>query len=84
MKIVFDSFSKISSEISKDNCLHYASQMLQPLYKVSEGFAGKVIPGELSTLYYILNLVFPPIFFLVRCYCSYHVDMNWSCSNFHL
>ncbi|KAE8036875.1 hypothetical protein FH972_009508 [Carpinus fangiana] len=46
MKIVFNSFSKISSEISQDNCLLYAPQMLQPLYKVCEGFAGKVIPDD--------------------------------------
>ena len=49
MKIVFNSFEKISSQISPDDCLHYAYEILLPLYKVCEGFAGKVIPGEFGS-----------------------------------
>jgi U3 small nucleolar RNA-associated protein 20 len=51
MKIVFNSFAKISSEIIQDDCLHYAYDILLPLYKVCEGFAGKVIPGEFGSHY---------------------------------
>lgn len=45
MEIVFNSFGTIMSQISKDDCLHYAHMVLLPLYKVSEGFAGKVVAG---------------------------------------
>ncbi|KAK9281533.1 hypothetical protein L1049_004436 [Liquidambar formosana] len=50
MKIVFNSFKKISSQIGQDDCQHYAIQMLLPLYKVCEGFAGKVIPDDVKQL----------------------------------
>lgn len=50
MKIVFNTFAKVSSQISRDDCLHYAYPFLQPLYKVCEGFAGKVIPDDTKQL----------------------------------
>ena len=50
MKILFSSFEKISSQISLDDCLHYALEILLPLYKVCEGFAGKVIPDDIKQL----------------------------------
>ncbi|KAH7523135.1 hypothetical protein JRO89_XSUnG0085500 [Xanthoceras sorbifolium] len=50
MGIVFNSFRLISSEISPDYCRRYASQMLPSLYKVSEGFAGKVISDDMKQL----------------------------------
>lgn len=46
MKIVFNSFRTISKTIGQEECQHYAFEMLLPLYKVREGFAGKVISGE--------------------------------------
>ncbi|RHN69146.1 hypothetical protein MtrunA17_Chr3g0121561 [Medicago truncatula] len=53
MGIVFNSFGKIMAQIqiiSKDDCLNYAHVVLLPLYKVSEGFAGKVIADDLKKL----------------------------------
>ncbi|XP_059666315.1 uncharacterized protein LOC132312087 [Cornus florida] len=59
MKIVFDSFRSVSSRIidlkgESQTCdnesRHYAYQMLLPLYKVCEGFAGKVIPDDVKQL----------------------------------
>lgn len=55
MGIVFDSFKSIMSQMSLDDCLHYASEVLLPLYKVSEGFAGKVIPGKLLSSLLLIN-----------------------------
>lgn len=45
MKIVFNCFSMISSAVGAEVSLTYAVHLLDPLYKVSEGFAGKVISG---------------------------------------
>ncbi|XP_021290199.1 small subunit processome component 20 homolog isoform X1 [Herrania umbratica] len=50
MRIVFNSFRKILPEIGKDDCRHYASYMMLPLYKVCEGFAGKIIHDDLKQL----------------------------------
>lgn len=60
MKIVFNTFRSISpkifdqfdvsSKIGEDDCQNYAYQMLLPLYKVCEGFAGKVIPDDVKQL----------------------------------
>ncbi|KAJ1406610.1 hypothetical protein SESBI_24968 [Sesbania bispinosa] len=50
MGIVFNSFGNIMSQISKDDCLHYAHVVLLPLYKVCEGFAGKVIADNIKKL----------------------------------
>ncbi|XVF65313.1 hypothetical protein PTKIN_Ptkin09bG0238000 [Pterospermum kingtungense] len=50
MRIVFNSFQKILPEISQDDSRHYASQMMFPLYKVCEGFAGKIITDDLKQL----------------------------------
>ncbi|XP_040994151.1 small subunit processome component 20 homolog [Juglans microcarpa x Juglans regia] len=50
MKIIFNCFSKISSQISRDDCLHYVPEILLPLYKVCEGFSGKVIPDDIKQL----------------------------------
>lgn len=49
MRIVFNSFGNIMMQISQndcqDDCLLYAHVILLPLYKVCEGFAGKVVTG---------------------------------------
>ncbi|CAK8567091.1 unnamed protein product [Lathyrus sativus] len=53
MEIVFNSFGKLMAQIqisSMDDCLHYAHVVLLPLYKVSEGFAGKVVADNLKKL----------------------------------
>ncbi|OMO88554.1 Down-regulated-in-metastasis protein [Corchorus olitorius] len=50
MRIVFNTFQGILPEISQDDSRHYASQMILPLYKVCEGFAGKIITDDLKQL----------------------------------
>ncbi|XP_031259480.1 small subunit processome component 20 homolog isoform X1 [Pistacia vera] len=50
MKIVFNSFRLISSEIGPSHCQLYAYQMLPSLYKVCEGFAGKLITDDMKQL----------------------------------
>ncbi|XP_054807809.1 U3 small nucleolar RNA-associated protein 20 isoform X1 [Prosopis cineraria] len=50
MGIVFNIFKSVMSQISQDDVLHYASEVLLPLYKVCEGFAGKVIPDNVKQL----------------------------------
>ncbi|KAL3724550.1 hypothetical protein ACJRO7_029686 [Eucalyptus globulus] len=43
LKIVFDIFRKFSSQIGGEDAVHYAYQLLLPLYKVCEELTGKVI-----------------------------------------
>ncbi|KAL6881997.1 hypothetical protein ACP4OV_011469 [Aristida adscensionis] len=50
MKIVFNCFSMISSALGSEESLTYAVHLLTPLYKVSEGFAGKVIGDDVKQL----------------------------------
>ncbi|KAL5994511.1 hypothetical protein ACLOJK_024564 [Asimina triloba] len=50
MKVVFNSFRMISSQIGTEGCYDYASHMLLSLYKVREGFSGKVITDEVKQL----------------------------------
>lgn len=48
MKIVFNSFREISSQIAEDDRRLFAFDIMIPLYKVCEGFAGKMISGNFS------------------------------------
>uniref|UniRef100_A0A0A9EVA8 U3 small nucleolar RNA-associated protein 20 C-terminal domain-containing protein n=1 Tax=Arundo donax TaxID=35708 RepID=A0A0A9EVA8_ARUDO len=50
MKIVFNCFSMISSALGSEESLTYAVHLLGPLYKASEGFAGKVVSDEVKQL----------------------------------
>nr|KYP57020.1 U3 small nucleolar RNA-associated protein 20 [Cajanus cajan] len=50
MRIVFNSFGNIMAQISQDDCLCYAHVILLPLYKVCEGFAGKVVTDNVKKL----------------------------------
>ncbi|XP_027334628.1 small subunit processome component 20 homolog isoform X2 [Abrus precatorius] len=50
MEIVFNSFGNIMTQISQDDCLHYAYMVLLPIYKVCEGFAGKVVTDKAKKL----------------------------------
>ncbi|KAF8392350.1 hypothetical protein HHK36_022692 [Tetracentron sinense] len=50
MKVVFNCFRIISSQIGQEDCQQYAIHMLLPLYKVCEGFAGKVIMDDSKQL----------------------------------
>lgn len=50
MKIVFNCFRMVSAQIGCEGCNAYAIHMLLPLYKVCEGFAGKVIDDEIKQL----------------------------------
>lgn len=47
MKAVFNVFRNISSQISVEDCERYVFEILLPLYRVREGFSGKVIPGKI-------------------------------------
>ncbi|CAO2170436.1 unnamed protein product [Urochloa humidicola] len=49
-KIVFNCFRMISSALGSEESLIYADHLLAPLYKVSEGFAGKVVGDEVKQL----------------------------------
>ncbi|TVU34273.1 hypothetical protein EJB05_16104 [Eragrostis curvula] len=49
-KIVLNCFGVISSALGPEESLTYAVQLLSPLYKVSEGFAGKVVSDEVKQL----------------------------------
>ncbi|KAK9274446.1 hypothetical protein L1049_021693 [Liquidambar formosana] len=46
-------------QIGQADCQHYAIQMLLPLYKVCEGFAGKVIPVQSDNLQFWALLSIP-------------------------
>lgn len=50
MKVVINSFRTITSQIGSEDCQHFAFDMLLPLYKVCEGFAGKVISDDVKQL----------------------------------
>lgn len=50
IKNVFNCFNMISSALGPDESLTYADHLLAPLYKVSEGFAGKVVSDEVKQL----------------------------------
>uniref|UniRef100_A0A0E0FNN1 Uncharacterized protein n=1 Tax=Oryza nivara TaxID=4536 RepID=A0A0E0FNN1_ORYNI len=50
MKTVFNCFSMISSALGAEVSLSYANLFLGPLYKVCEGFAGKVISDDVKQL----------------------------------
>lgn len=57
MRIAFNSFKMISLQTGSEGSRSYAIHMLVPLYKVCEGFAGKVISGEF-------------IFYSIECRCA--------------
>ncbi|KAL0795429.1 hypothetical protein Bca101_066806 [Brassica carinata] len=50
MRIVFNVYKAFSSNLSQEECRLYAFRMLLPLYKVCQGFTGKVISDELKQL----------------------------------
>eukprot|EP00262_Sarcandra_glabra_P012786 TRINITY_DN3370_c0_g2_i1.p1 TRINITY_DN3370_c0_g2~~TRINITY_DN3370_c0_g2_i1.p1 ORF type:complete len:130 (-),score=21.29 TRINITY_DN3370_c0_g2_i1:295-684(-) len=50
MKVVFNCFRMISSQIGSEGSRDYAVPMLLPLYKVCEGFSGRVITDEVKQL----------------------------------
>lgn len=50
---MFNCFSKISPALGPEESLTYALELLSPLYKVSEGFSGKVVSGMFIYLQYI-------------------------------
>ncbi|MQL78120.1 hypothetical protein Taro_010527 [Colocasia esculenta] len=50
MKVAFNCFRMMSSQIGPESSRDYAIQMLSPLYRVCEGFAGKVIADEIREL----------------------------------
>ncbi|KAG7592924.1 Armadillo-type fold [Arabidopsis thaliana x Arabidopsis arenosa] len=50
MGIVFNVYKAFASQLNQEDCLLYAFRILLPLYKVCQGFTGKVITEELKQL----------------------------------
>ncbi|XP_057754877.1 uncharacterized protein LOC130974144 isoform X1 [Arachis stenosperma] len=50
MRIVFNSYGNIMSRITQDDCMRYGHEVLLPLYKVCEGYAGKEVDDDLKKL----------------------------------
>ncbi|KAK9122055.1 hypothetical protein Syun_019672 [Stephania yunnanensis] len=50
MKTVFNCLQMISSQIGAEGCQRYAIDILLPLYKVCEGFSGKIISDDVMQL----------------------------------
>ncbi|KAI4375205.1 hypothetical protein MLD38_013104 [Melastoma candidum] len=50
MKIAFRCFQRFVSQIIQGDSIQYAYELLLPLYKVSEGFAGKFITDDMKEL----------------------------------
>ncbi|KAL9251872.1 Small subunit processome component 20-like protein [Drosera capensis] len=49
-KTVLHSFKLIASRIGQDSCQLYAAEMLRPVYKICEGYAGKIFPDDVKQL----------------------------------
>ncbi|KAL0660116.1 hypothetical protein Bca4012_080701 [Brassica carinata] len=50
MKIVFNVYKAFTSQMNQEECRLYAYKILLPLYKVCEGFTGKIISDESKQL----------------------------------
>ncbi|KAG5385531.1 hypothetical protein IGI04_037001 [Brassica rapa subsp. trilocularis] len=50
MRIVFNVYKEFASNLNQEECRLYAFRILLPLYKVCQGFTGKVITDELEQL----------------------------------
>ncbi|XP_020264631.1 small subunit processome component 20 homolog isoform X1 [Asparagus officinalis] len=50
MKIVFNCFRLISSQMGSEDCKDYAFYLLIPLYKACEGFMGKIVSDDIKQL----------------------------------
>lgn len=59
-RMVFDFFGRLSSQLGHEGCADYAVQLLSPLYRVCEGFSGKVISGA-SFIFLSLLLAAGPL-----------------------
>lgn len=62
MTIVFNVFRNISSQIGVEDCERYAFEFLLPLFRVREGFAGKLITGK---IYFLCKPFLTPFLFSV-------------------
>ncbi|XP_020872517.1 U3 small nucleolar RNA-associated protein 20 isoform X2 [Arabidopsis lyrata subsp. lyrata] len=50
MRVVFNVYKAFASQLNQEECYLYAYKILLPLYKVCEGFTGKIITDELKQL----------------------------------
>ncbi|XP_023633717.1 U3 small nucleolar RNA-associated protein 20 isoform X2 [Capsella rubella] len=50
MRVVFNVYKAFTSQMNQEECRLYAYKILLPLYKVCEGFTGKIITDELKQL----------------------------------
>ncbi|XP_074320646.1 uncharacterized protein LOC141657349 isoform X2 [Silene latifolia] len=48
-KMILGSFRLIASKLSSEDCQQYAVSLLLPIYKLSEGYAGKVVSDDVKT-----------------------------------
>lgn len=48
MRVVFNVYKAFASQMNQEECRLYAYKILLPLYKVCEGFTGKIITGIIS------------------------------------
>lgn len=48
MRVVFNVYKAFASQMNQEECRLYAYKILLPLYKVCEGFTGKIITGTKS------------------------------------
>jgi U3 small nucleolar RNA-associated protein 20 len=57
MEIIFKSFGIMTVRLGKEESLSYAQHILFPLYKVCEGFAGKVVSGKFISFQHSVSCI---------------------------
>ncbi|OAO98584.1 hypothetical protein AXX17_AT4G35520 [Arabidopsis thaliana] len=50
MRVMFNVYKSFASQLNQEECRLYAYKILLPLYKVCEGYTGKIITDELKQL----------------------------------
>lgn len=48
--MILGSLRMVAEKITQEDCQQYAYLLLFPIYKLCEGFAGKVVSGKLSSV----------------------------------
>lgn len=49
--MILGSLKVITEQMNQEDCQQYAYLLLFPIYKLCEGFAGKVVSGNLSSIF---------------------------------
>jgi U3 small nucleolar RNA-associated protein 20 len=50
MRVMFNVYKSFASQLNQEECRLYAYKILLPLYKVCEGYTGKIVTDELKQL----------------------------------